>query len=186
MADTAPPSFQPAEIVATLDRHRVDYVVIGGLAAVWHGAPYITNDIDITPRNDPTNLGRLSAALHELEARVRLDELGRETLPFEHDAESLARSEILNLTTRAGNLDISLVPSGTRGYPDLQRDSLEISVGGARPRVASLADVIRSKEAADRPKDRVALPVLRRLLEEQQAQRRAGRSQERRGPTHEM
>ena len=58
------------------------------------------------------------------------------------------------------------MPAGTKGYPDLRRDALEMEVMGVHTVVASLADVIRSKEAAGRPKDQLVLPVLRRLLEE--------------------
>jgi predicted nucleotidyltransferase len=68
--------------------------------------------------------------------------------------------------TDHGDLDITFVPSGTRGYDDLIRDARRVSVRGIAVPVASLADVIRSKEAAGREKDRPVLPVLRRLLEE--------------------
>lgn len=175
MAERPSPSFRPFDIIAALDRHKVEYVLIGGFAAVAHGAPHITNDIDITPKGDRGNLARLSAALTDLGARVRGDHEGRETFDFAHDAESLSHQAVLNLTTDAGNLDVSVVPSGTQGYEDLRRDAVEITVEGTCILVASLADVIRSKEAANRPKDRTALPVLRRLLEEQRADERRRR-----------
>jgi hypothetical protein len=57
-------------------------------------------------------------------------------------------------------------PSGTHGYDDLRRDAIELEILGVQVPLASLADIIRSKEAADRPKDRLTLPVLRRILEE--------------------
>jgi hypothetical protein len=113
--------------------------------------------------------------LTDLGARVRGDHEGRQTFEFRHDAESLSHQTVLNLTTQFGNLDISVVPSGTQGYQDLRRDAMQITVDGTRVLVASLADVIRSKEAANRPKDRTALPVLRRLLEEQRADERRRR-----------
>ena len=172
MAERRPPTFRPGEIIAALERHKVEYILIGGFAAVAHGAPHITNDIDITPKGDPDNLTRLSEALSDLGARVRGDREGRDTFDFRHDATSLSRQAVLNLTTRVGNLDVSVVPSGTQGYDDLRRDAVEISVDGTPVRVASLADVIRSKEAANRPKDRTSLPVLRRLLEEQRHRER--------------
>lgn len=170
MTERQPPSFHPEKIIAALDRHGVAYVLVGGFAAVAHGAPHITNDIDITPKDSLDNLERLSAALTELDARVRGDHEGRETFKFSHDAESLRHQTVLNLTTGSGNFDITVRPSGTQGYDDLRRDAVTISVDGVPVLVASLADVIRSKEAANRPKDRAALPVLRRLLEEQRRQ----------------
>jgi len=57
-------------------------------------------------------------------------------------------------------------PAGTGGYKDLDRDSQTIELGRVKVRVASLADVIRSKEAAGREKDRATLPALRRLLDQ--------------------
>jgi hypothetical protein len=168
---TDPAPFRPEDIVAVLEDHGVEYVVIGGFAATVHGSPHITRDVDITPSAVPDNLERLSAALRELQARVRTADVP-EGVAFDHDAASLAQVQMWNLVTRAGDLDISLVPSGTTGYDDLRRDAVTVEIHGRRMRVASLADVIRSKEAAGRPKDRLALPVLRRILEE--AMRRPG------------
>lgn len=74
---------------------------------------------------------------------------------------------VWNRVTRVGDLDLSFVPTGTGGYEDLRRDSLVVDLRGVTVRVASLADVVRSKEAAGRPKDLLALPTLRRLLEAQ-------------------
>jgi hypothetical protein len=64
-----------------------------------------------------------------------------------------------NLTTDAGDLDLRFVPAGTRGFEDLVRDAVRVDITGITLRVASLADVIRSKEAAGREKDRAALPL---------------------------
>lgn len=157
------PEFRPAEILRVLSEHRVDYVLIGGLAATVHGSPLLTTDVDITPETSRENLARLSEALHDLAAKVRADELV-DALPFTHDASSLAAVQVWNLTTRFGDVDISFVPSGTQGFPDLARDSVSIVIHGITVQLASLADVIRSKEAAGRDKDRRALPVLREIL----------------------
>ena len=165
MAEASP--FRPERILAALERHGVEYVLIGGLAATLHGAAHLTTDVDITPKEDPDNLARLSDALRELGARVRSGQGAAEALPFAHDAASLAKARIWNLTTEAGDLDITFVPSGTQGYEDLRRDAVTIRVRGVQVPLASLADVIRSKEAADRPRDRAALPGLRTLLEHQ-------------------
>ena len=156
--------FRPDEILAVLDRHGISYVLIGGLAAILHGAPHLTTDVDIVPEEELENLARLSTALTELHARIRV--AGEEEgVPFGHDAESLRRVRMWNLVTDRGNLDILFVPSGTRGFDDLRRDVRILRVRGLDVPVASLADVIRSKEAADRERDRAILPVLRSLLE---------------------
>ena len=143
-----------------LDRHRVTYVLIGGLAAVYHGSPFPTEDADITPLADPANLSRLAAALRELNAIVRTAS-EPEGLPFACDAQSLAAARIWNLTTDAGDLDVTFEPSGTGGYADLRRDAEAVPLYGVTVRVASLNDVIRSKQAANRPKDQRVLPTLR-------------------------
>jgi predicted nucleotidyltransferase len=160
------PEFAPQDILGILDRHGVRYVLIGGLAAILYGAPHITTDVDIVPQEGPDNLRRLSEAMRELNARIRVagDEEG---VPFSHDAASLARLGTWNLVTDRGNLDVVFVPSGTRGFDDLVRDAHHVAVRGVDVPVASLADVIRSKEAAGRERDRSVLPVLRALLDRQ-------------------
>jgi hypothetical protein len=159
-----PRPFDPAAIFRALERHRVEYVLIGGVAASLHGSPYVTTDVDVVPARGRENLARLAAALDELDARIRV-EGEPDGLPFDRSARMLEGVSILNLTTRHGDLDLTFEPAGTRGYADLQRQALEIRVHGTRVVVAALADVIRSKEAAGREKDRLTLPTLRRLLE---------------------
>jgi hypothetical protein len=77
----------------------------------------------------------------------------------------LLRSEMWNLVTSAGRLDVAFTPSGTDGYDDLSRRAIAFDVFGVTVAAASLEDIIRSKEAANREKDRMALPTLRLLLE---------------------
>ena len=157
------PDFNGPAIIEVLMRHGVNCILIGGFAAVAQGSPIPTVDLDVVPATDRENWARLSAALKELKAEVRAVELD-EPRPFDHDADSLAASRIWNLTTKYGDLDITQVPSGTAGYADLKRDAIVSEIGGVRVLVASLADIVRSKEAAGRDKDRRALPVLRELV----------------------
>ena len=152
-------------IIACLNRHEVHYVLIGGLAAVLHGSPQLTFDADICPAPDLDNLERLAGALREIGARIRTADTP-EGLPFACDARFLAGVQLLNLVTIHGDLDLSFRPSGTDGYPDLARGASAMMIRGQSAPVASLEDVIRSKEAAGRPKDLAALPILRQLLEE--------------------
>lgn len=157
------PELDLGGLLEVLDRHEVAYVMIGGLAAVAHGSPFPTEDLDITPASDISNLTRLSTALSDISARVRVEGVP-EGLPFAHDATSLAAVQVWNLTTRFGDLDISFVPSGTNGFSDLDGSAESVDFEGVVVRVASLADVIRSKQAANRPKDQRVLPTLRELL----------------------
>ena len=107
----AEPEFRPELLLDVLTRHEVRYVLIGGFAAVIHGSPYVTTDVDVVPDTDEENLGRLSVALDELHARVWAPgEPGG--LPFDHDADSLAAVRVWNLVTDHGRLDITFEPSG--------------------------------------------------------------------------
>lgn len=160
----SPPEFDPIAQLAVLNRHGVRYVVLGGFAAVAYGSPLPTTDVDLTPAPDPDNLRRLSAALTELSAQVRVEGLPG-GLPFSHSAESLREVTVLNLVTDRGELDLVMVPAGDAGYRELASRQLLVRLGEMEVPLAALSDVIASKEAAGRPKDRAALPVLRRLAE---------------------
>jgi hypothetical protein len=166
-------SFEPDRIVAALERHRVRYVAVGDFAAIVHGSAHITTDLDIVPDPDLPNLERLAEAIRELGARV-LPDAG--SVPFQATGRALAASTTWSLTTRFGDLDITFEPAGTGGYADLRRDAVRLAVAeGVKATVASLEDVVRSKEAAGGDKDRPSLPVLRRILEEQAKDARSGR-----------
>ena len=156
----------PLEILRALERHGVRYVLIGAAAARIAGAPVVTEDLDVTPANDPENLERLATALLELGARLRTA-ADPEGVPFPVDAEMLASADIWTLNTSAGDLDLCFAPAGTGGYDDLRREASDEELGrGLTVSVASLRDVIRSKEAAGRDKDLAQLPLLRRTLEQ--------------------
>src|SRR5688500_4758478 len=149
-------------MITVLGRHGVDYVLIGALAARLQGFPRLTADVDITPSRDADNLKQLAAALRELEAKVFTESVP-EGLPFDINAATLGRPAIWNLATSAGRLDIAFRPSGTEGYDDLIEDAVRFDVFGVELNAASLADIIRSKEAADRPQDRQDVLVLKAL-----------------------
>lgn len=160
--------FQPLEVLRTLELHHVDYVLIGGIAARLRGAPLLTQDIDITPSPSRTNLERLSAALIDLEARLRTA-TEPEGVPFPIEPEIFQSAKSWTLVTRAGDVDLVFLPAGTDGYNDLFKDADTYAVGQAISTsvlVASLSDIIRMKEAAGRDKDIAALPLLHTTLVE--------------------
>ena len=156
---------RPAQLFATLAKHHVRYVVIGGLAAVLHGSPTVTADADICADRSPDNLNRLARALRALHARVRTTS-EPDGVAFAPDGPLLGRMRVLNLSTDLGDLDLTLEPAGFAGYAELVEHATEVSIGGTAVSVASLDDVIRSKEIADRPKDRATLPILYALRDE--------------------
>lgn len=156
--------FAYERILTTLARHKVRFVVVGAVAAIAQGSPLPTEDVDITPARDPENLERLAAALTELDARLRVpdDPAG---VAFPIDARMFVGNDLWTLRTRHGDLDLVFTPAGTQGYEDLRRAAFPIDLGGAEITIATLADVIRSKEAAARPKDLAQLPALRQTLD---------------------
>lgn len=145
----------------------VRFVLIGDMAAILHGDVGVTLDLDLVPDREADNLEKLARALRSLDARIRVADVA-DGLAFDCSAaffRNLAIDAIVNLTTDAGDLDVAFRPAGTEGYSDLRRDSDLVEIAdGVEIRVASLGDVIRSKAAADREKDRQALPRLRQLL----------------------
>ena len=155
MPDT--PKFDPLGVLATLDRHRVAYIVIGAFARVVQGAEEVTRGVDIVPSTRPQNLEKLEAAMSELGARGAG---GQEPTAADLDREPL------ELETDRGELKIVPEPAGTRGYDDLRRAATREPLGrGLRPSVASLDDLARMLAARGRDEDREKLRALRRLAE---------------------
>jgi hypothetical protein len=161
VSDIAP--FDPEKLIRVLGRHEVRYVLIGALAARLQGFPRVTADADITPARDGDNLERLASALRELQAKVFTESVP-EGLAFDCSAQALARAEMWNLVTSAGRLDLAFTPSGTEGYDDLARNALRYEAFGVHIQAANLEDIIRSKEASDRPQDRQDVLVMREML----------------------
>ena len=157
-----PPPLDAPAIFAILDVHQVEYVVVGGYAAQVHGSTRVTTDVDVTPERSTANLDRLAAALRDLGGGIRVNDL-EEGLPFDTSAEALAGMKTLNLRTPFGDVDLTFEPDGTEGYADLARAAEPHTIGSVRVLVAALADVIRSKTAAGRQKDLLALPELHDL-----------------------
>ncbi|MEE8601322.1 nucleotidyl transferase AbiEii/AbiGii toxin family protein [Euzebya tangerina] len=154
-------------LIRTLQDHGVRFVLVGGMAAVAHGSALPTEDVDIAPARDEANMDRLAAALRELGARIRTGDPDGVAFPI-NTGFLVSQPHMLNLTTDAGDLDLTITPSGfPDGYATLIDDAVELDLGGGtQVMVASLADVITSKEAAGRDKDHRALPYLRALQEE--------------------
>ena len=161
----------PERIVSVLARHGVRYVLIGALAARLQGFPRLTADADITPSRDAKNLEKLAAALRELGARIYIESVP-DGLPFDISASGLARSELWNLVTSAGRLDVVFTPFGTKGYEDLKRAALRYEVFGVELHAAALRDIVRSKKAAGRPQDRQDVAVMLAMLRKRPPKKR--------------
>ena len=137
-------------LLGLLNAHGVDFVVIGGIAAVLHGSPRITKDLDVVFAPDATNLRLLGRALAD--ARARLRGAG-DDVPFVPDERTLRNVQLLTLETDHGPLDVMVQPDGCPAYEQLRRHAQRAEVGAFGALVASIPDLIEMKRAAGRPKD---------------------------------
>lgn len=149
--------FRPTRLLRRLADGGVDFVVIGGFAAVAHGSVTITHDLDIVYATDPANLERLGTVLVRLDARLRGV---AETVPFIPDERTLRRTQVLTLDTPDGPLDLLAEPDGARSYDLLRANALRVAVAGVEVLVASLEDLLAMKRASGRPKDLLAVGEL--------------------------
>jgi predicted nucleotidyltransferase len=143
-------AFNPAPVIQLLTGRGIDFVVIGGIAAVLHGSARVTQDLDICYSTQKANLAALGRALVDMNARL----FGvKEDVPFVPDERTLARVELLTLQTDHGKLDLMTHPAGAPSYTRLRSHAETYDVGGILVRVAGIADLIAMKQAAGRAKD---------------------------------
>jgi predicted nucleotidyltransferase len=149
-------SFQtPLEhAVDLLTRHGVEFIIIGGQAEVLMGGGRTTFDVDVCYRRTADNLGRLAAALQELNPSLRG---APRDLPFRIDAQSLALGSNFTFETRFGGFDLLADVEPIGGYDQLIKSAEEYEYGPWRVKVIALEDLIRIKQHINRPKDRDSL-----------------------------
>jgi hypothetical protein len=160
------PEFRPRQLLRTLVAHDVDFVLVGGMAAMTHGSAYPSFDVDIAYARDDGNLERLVRALRELRATLR----GAPTdVPFQLDAQTLRAGAQFTFATPFGALDILDKPDGAPPYDELKDAAVQTSVEGESARVASIDHLIAMKQATDRPHDKVVAAELRAISDELRA-----------------
>ena len=151
-------SFDPYAILASLERRRTTYVVIGSFARIVQGAEETTDSVDIAPSLRNPNFDRLALALSDLGASgpdgqdIVLEGMNTDRL-------------LAEFSTSKGNLKVVPEPAGTRGgYDDLRRAATREPIGrGLRVPVATTADLARMLAALGRESDVPKLLALRRL-----------------------
>ena len=149
-------------LLVALCEAEVEFIVVGGAAAVLHGAPITTLDVDIVHQRTPDNIARLVALLDDLDAFFRPVLSGRYIRPT---PEHLTGEGHVNLTTRLGPLDHLCLMDG-RSYEDLLPHTDEVNDGTLTLRVLDLPTLIETKRQTGRAKDQLALPILMALMEE--------------------
>jgi predicted nucleotidyltransferase len=143
-------------IARLLAKHKLEAILIGNAAAALQGSPITTQDLDFMFRKTPVNLTKLKRIADDLDAIV--------LRPF-YPASGLFRV----VRDRDGlQLDFMARIDGIRSLAVLRSNASRVEFGGVNLMVASLSDVIRSKEAAGRPQDKAVLPILRKTLNEKE------------------
>jgi hypothetical protein len=162
--DSLGPTLQLDRLLDILDRHGVDFVVVGGIAGNAHGSAYATFDLDVAYARDKANLGRLAAALDEMQATLRG---APADLPFQRDAKALANGANFTFDTDFGSFDALGEIDGIRNYESLRAGSSVEILNDVAVRIASINHLISMKRAANRPKDRMAVEEYIVIAEEQ-------------------
>ena len=150
-------------LLLALQEAGVEFVIVGGAAAVIHGAPVTTQDLDIVPEQSEENVQRLLTVLDSLNARFRPLLPNRDLAPT---AEHLSGTGHLNLTTSLGPLDVLCRLEEGLAFPQLVDNSVRITDQDLSLRVIDLDMLIAVKQRAGRAKDLLMLPVLIALREE--------------------
>ena len=150
-------------LLRALAEGRVDFIIIGGLAAAVHGSARLTQDVDCLYSRTPANLERLVAALGSHAPYLRGAPPG---LPFEWTVATIERGLNFTLTTDLGDLDLFGEIPGGGDYDALRPHGVEVDLFGCRCLCLDLPSLIRVKRAAGRPKDLEALAELETLLDE--------------------
>lgn len=148
-------------ICRVLAQQRLDAVLIGNAAAALQGSPVTTLDFDFMFRKTPTNLRKLKAIARDLDAMV--------LRPY------YPASELFRVVRDADGLQLDFMAKidGVRSFETLKARAAAVPFGAHTLLVASLRDIIRSKERAGRPQDLAVLPILRkRWMNKTRAERR--------------
>lgn len=150
-----------ARLLAALNEGGVRFVVVGGIAAVAQGVPFVTFDLDVVHERTPENVGRLLEVLSSIDAAY----VGPSGSAAIRPREELLLGEGHHLlTTLHGRLDVLGRIEGGRGYDELVGCSVESRVGDVPVRLLSLETILEIKRASARLKDRALVPLLEAVL----------------------
>jgi hypothetical protein len=158
-----PPRF--FDLLRVLSEHRVEFVVIGGLAVALHGYVRATKDLDIVPEQSRANLTGLWNALNEIDATpTELADFRTEEMPIAFSRDTLIEGDgNWALYTRLGRIDVMQWVKGLESYAELRAGAERVDEPsvGYPIWVAGLDDLISMKEAAGRDLDRIDITALR-------------------------
>jgi hypothetical protein len=157
-------------LIEALVGAEVEFIVVGGGAAVLHGAPTTTVDLDIVHRQTPENVSRLVQLLNSLGAYIR--EVGNRRL--HPDASLFLGRGQISLSTALGPLDPLCRLHDGRGYEELLSHSEVLTDGQIQIRVIDLPTLIDIKSTTGRSKDKLLVPILLALVAERTSEPGSG------------
>ena len=161
--------------IKVLAAEKVDFIVVGGVAASMHGSAQVTYDLDIVYSRSDANIERLVRALEKHQPYLRGAPPG---LPFQWSADTIKRGLNFTLTTRLGAIDLLGEITGGGEYEDLLPEAEQFTVGDHEVLCLSLEQLIHTKRAAGRPRDFNAIAELEALREERDAAGTTGAPQQ--------
>jgi hypothetical protein len=153
-------------ILRTLSEYKVDFIVVGGVCAVLHGAPMTTFDLDVVHSRSADNLKRLLSALHTLDAYYR----DRPSQRLRPKLSHLASPGHQLFLTRFGPLDILEIIGNRLSYSDLITDTVQLQLDDLELRMLTLESLLDTKRAAGCDKDKAVLALLNQTLKEKRKQ----------------
>jgi predicted nucleotidyltransferase len=145
-----------------LKEGQVEFVIVGGVAAVLHGASVVTDDLDVCYARHRENLERIVQAIAPLHPTLRG---APSDLPFLWDSYTLRNGLNFTLQTDLGSLDLLGEVAGVGTFEQAHADAVLVQVFGIECLVLSLKQLIAAKKAAGRSKDLMVLPELEALLQ---------------------
>jgi len=149
------PAFRPVqaeEIARAFEEEGVDYLFIGKSAAILLGYPGTTQDVDVFPGRSPENGRRIVAALRKIGFKIGA-ELARDITKGK---------DFVQIKTGPFDVDLAYVPDGISSFAEAKTRGLAEGVF----RVANLRDIIASKRASGRKRDKIELPLLENFRDE--------------------
>ena len=152
-------------LIRALVDGKVEFVLVGGLAATVHGSARLTQDVDVVYSRSEANIARLVEALEPLNPYLRGAPPG---LPFEWSSATVKRGLNFTLTTTAGDIDLLGEIVGGGGYEALSARAEYVDLFGYECLCLDLPTLIATKRAAGRPRDLEAIAELEALLEERE------------------
>lgn len=154
-------------LIRVLSQASVEFIIVGGAAAIGHGSARLTSDLDVVHRRTPQNISRLVSALAPLNPYLRGAPPG---LPFQWSDETIKKGLNFTLATSLGALDLLGEITGGGSYDDILSHSVTLKLYSSECLCLGLEYLIKVKRAAGRPKDFEAVAELEAILEEQQSE----------------